>query len=333
MRSQIPCVSGARPGFGTALQTFFGAISAMNRSEDFKNSRAWPVSGLAVIAMAPPGSIREVGNALIMRGDIPEFHTHHLPAYSVAFHLKGAAKVEWKRGAKYREFTSKPGTFSVVSGDGLNAFRCVGMVETLNRAITPDQLARIAEREGLPAPDSLVLTETHEDFSREINLLGQSFASLLLSPHTTSVLYAETLWTQITLQLLWKYSSLPNQGEAPYERLSDARIRRVIDYLQDALGQEIRLTELAGMVDLSPSHFLTAFKKGTGKTPYRYLTELRMSRACELLRNPHNSILGVALAVGFSSQSHFTSTFTRFMKVTPSSYRTEVLGLRSDDPG
>jgi len=275
----------------------------MDRSGDSKNSRAWPVSGLAVIAMAPPGSIGEVGNARIMRGEIPEFHTHILPAYSLAFNLKGATRVEWKSGTKYREFTSKPGTFSVISGGGLNAFRCVGMVETLNIAITPAQIARIAEREGLPASDSLVLTETYEDFSREINLLGQSFASLLLSRHATSTLYAETLWTQITLQLLWKYSSFPNQGEVPYERLSDARIRRVIDYLQDALGQEVRLTELAGMVDLSPSHFLTAFKKATGKTPHRFLTELRISRACELLRNLHVSILGVDLAVGFSSHT------------------------------
>ena len=73
----------------------------------------------------------------------------------------------------------------------------------------------------------------------------------------------------------------------------------------------------------------TAFKRTTGRTPHRYLTELRIAKACELLQNPHRSIVDVSLAVGFSSQSHLTTVFRRLMKTTPAAYREEVLGLRS----
>ncbi len=166
----------------------------------------------------------------------------------------------------------------------------------------------------------------------EIVALGQAFAGLLRSPHKGSGLYAETLWTQIAMQVLWNYSSLPRQGEAWVEQLSDARLRGVIDYIDASLASEISLGDLADVAGLSPNYFLSAFKKATGKTPHRFLTEKRVAKACELLRNPQLSIVNVALAVGFSSQSHFTTVFRRFMKTTPASYRAHILGLELE-PG
>ncbi|MBV8311428.1 MAG: helix-turn-helix transcriptional regulator [Planctomycetaceae bacterium] len=86
------------------------------------------------------------------------------------------------------------------------------------------------------------------------------------------------------------------------------------------------------MAGLSPNYFLSAFKKATGKTPHLFLTEKRVAKACELLSNPQLSIVNVALAVGFSSQSHFTTVFGRFMKTTPACYRAHILGLEPE-PG
>jgi AraC family transcriptional regulator len=73
---------------------------------------------------------------------------------------------------------------------------------------------------------------------------------------------------------------------------------------------------------------LSAFRRATGKTPHRYLTEQRVAKACEILQNPHRSIVEVSLAVGFSSQSHLTSVFRRLLKTTPAAYREEILGFR-----
>ena len=57
------------------------------------------------------------------------------------------------------------------------------------------------------------------------------------------------------------------------------------------------------------------------------MTELRVARACELLRDPHRPITEVSLAVGFSSQSHLTEVFRRTLKTTPAAYRRAVLGV------
>ena len=114
----------------------------------------------------------------------------------------------------------------------------------------------------------------------------------------------------------------------PGEKLADPRLRRVIDTSTTRSAEEISLDGLALVAGLSPNYVLQAFKQTTGRTPHRYLTELRIARACELLQYPHRSIVEISLAVGFSSQSHLTTVFRRFMKTTPAAYREEVLGLR-----
>jgi AraC family transcriptional regulator len=55
--------------------------------------------------------------------------------------------------------------------------------------------------------------------------------------------------------------------------------------------------------------------------PYRYLIERRIRRAEILLAEEDRSIADIALAVGFSNQSHFTTQFSRFLSLTPTAYR------------
>ncbi len=159
--------------------------------------------------------------------------------------------------------------------------------------------------------------------------LGQRLAAQLRTPIRGSRLYAETLQTQIAIHLLWNYSSLPREG-VNGDTLADHRLRQVIEYIQANLADDVSLDALAGVAGLSPNYFLGAFRQATGRTPHRYVTELRIARACELLHDPHRPITEVSLAVGFSSQSHLTEVFRRTMNTTPAAYRKEVLGLARD---
>jgi AraC family transcriptional regulator len=290
----------------------------------------WPAS-LETVASSGI-ACQSIGHAVILRGHLPDFYAHQSSATSVSFTLSGTSAIEWKRGGYLSRFITTPGGFSVFVGGGDSAFYLPNPLETLNLAITPAQLHAIAERELGSSQSTVELYSVYQRTTPEIVALGQSFAGLLRSQRPSSGLYAETLWTQIAIQLLWNFSSLPRPSEIAVERLSDARVRRVIDYLQGSLAEEVSLGDLAELAGLSPNYLLGAFKKATGKTPHRYLTELRIAKACELLHNPQLSIVTVALAVGFSSQSHFTTVFGRYMKTTPASYRTEVLGLKPD-PG
>ena len=210
-----------------------------------------------------------------------------------------------------------------------NSLRQPDANEALICRLDPDRLQQLAEQEWDVSGSSIEIAEA---FNRDVELwsLGHRLAARLRSPIPGSRLFAEALVTQIAIKILWNYSSLPRPGAIAPEKLTDPRLRRVVEYLHASIGQEVSLDGLAELAGLSPNYFLHAFKQSTGKTPHRYLTELRIARACELLLDPHRSIADISLAVGFSSQSHLTTVFRRFRKTTPAAYRQEVLDLHPD---
>ena len=86
------------------------------------------------------------------------------------------------------------------------------------------------------------------------------------------------------------------------------------------LGRPLSLLEIASAAGMSVFHFAHGFRKATGRSPHRYLVELRLSHARTLLHDPGLPIGEVARTVGFT-HSHFTSVFTRHMGMTPSTFR------------
>jgi AraC family transcriptional regulator len=76
-------------------------------------------------------------------------------------------------------------------------------------------------------------------------------------------------------------------------------------------------------VGISPLYLARAFKSAMGQSPHQYVIARRVERAKELLRNTDMAVVDVALAVGFSSQSHLSHWFVRQVGVSPSSYRRE----------
>ena len=77
---------------------------------------------------------------------------------------------------------------------------------------------------------------------------------------------------------------------------------------------------------MGPDVFARHFKARVGMPPYRYVTERRIRRAEICLTEEDRSIADIALAVGFSSQSHFTTQFTKFLNMTPAAYRARCRG-------
>ncbi len=106
------------------------------------------------------------------------------------------------------------------------------------------------------------------------------------------------------------------------------KLRRVDDYIEANLHRPIRLSDLAEVVSLSVFHFVHVFKLATGTTPYHYLSERRIAYSCRLLAEDSCDLADVAGACGFSSQSHFTSAFTKAMGISPGRFR-RSLGCRA----
>jgi AraC family transcriptional regulator len=281
--------------------------------------------------MATVASTRALGwseaRGLVVDCQLADVYHHASRAHAVAFLLNGETRVEWNRGGRFTRFHSKPGALVVVPAGEDHRFQTDRRIRLAIWLADPHWLESIAEREWNHR-GPVVIREAANNRDAEFWALGHRFAGHLLDPRPGSRLYVESLNTQLALHLLAHFSNVPSSADAEADRLTDPRIRRVIEFIDSSLGNEISLGELAELAGLSPNYFLSAFRRATGKTPHRYLTEQRVAKACEILQNPHRSIVEVSLAVGFSSQSHLTSVFRRLLKTTPAAYREEILGSR-----
>jgi transcriptional regulator GlxA family with amidase domain len=98
-------------------------------------------------------------------------------------------------------------------------------------------------------------------------------------------------------------------------------LRRVREYVMAHLEESISVQALAAIVGLSRYHFARAFKQSEGVTPHRFLLQCRVRRAQELLAGTELSLSEIAIAAGFSDQSHCSRRFRELVGLTPSKYR------------
>lgn len=94
-------------------------------------------------------------------------------------------------------------------------------------------------------------------------------------------------------------------------------------YLHAHATESVSLAALAQAVGMSPFHLVRVFRRTIGVPPHVYLESVRVRRAQELMACG-TPLAEVAYAVGYSSQSHFTTRFRRIIGVTPGRYRADI---------
>jgi AraC family transcriptional regulator len=108
--------------------------------------------------------------------------------------------------------------------------------------------------------------------------------------------------------------------------LGCARLRRIKEFVDAKMEDELTLCEMAQSVELSTAHFSRMFRKSTGESPHHFVMRHRVERAKEMLRAAELRVLDVAVACGFKTQQHFARAFRRICGVSPTEYRQESLG-------
>lgn len=105
--------------------------------------------------------------------------------------------------------------------------------------------------------------------------------------------------------------------EKQYGGLPPAIANRVRGYIDSHLQGNISLEELARIAQLSVHHFARAFRQSVGVPPHSYIVRRRVQRAKELLRTTNFSLSEIAVASGFTDQSHFARHFRRITGISP----------------
>ena len=98
-------------------------------------------------------------------------------------------------------------------------------------------------------------------------------------------------------------------------------IKNAQDYIAANYSKDIILDDVSKELQISPYYFSKLFKKRTGSNFIEYLTNVRIERAKELLRNTNKSMKEICLEVGYSDANYFSRTFKKNVGVTPSEYK------------
>jgi AraC-like DNA-binding protein len=103
-----------------------------------------------------------------------------------------------------------------------------------------------------------------------------------------------------------------------HETLVPARVRNIVDYVEQNLHRHLRLVELAAVAGVSRAHFARSFRNAIGMSPHGFVVHRRLNRAAHLLHKRNLPIHEIANRCGFADAAHLTRCFKSRFGVPPS---------------
>ena len=140
-------------------------------------------------------------------------------------------------------------------------------------------LCQIAEQNDFFNSNKLELLPVLNHNDCILHHLVSLFKQEINSNYSAGQMYRESLSNLLGLHLLRHYCSFSMESPEYTGGLGSYKLKQIIGYINDRLADDISLYELANEVKLSPSYFSTLFRQSTGKSPYGFVLEQRITKA------------------------------------------------------
>jgi AraC family transcriptional regulator len=217
----------------------------------------------------------------------------------------------------------RPGTIWLAPAGVEEEISIVGVYEQALHLYLPQQTFNSLASDDTCRPDPYslrYLSDIQDDMIREI---GRAILPELAAESSAGRMFAEASALALAARLAHSYAEpAPRRPQRlRSHRLDEIRLRRVLDYIAENLGQGITIEQLASVACFSPSHFAHMFSVTMGVAPHRYVSRQRLQRAMTLLADGKRSLSDIAFSCQFSSQTSFNRAFLRATGVTPGEYR------------
>jgi AraC family transcriptional regulator len=261
------------------------------------------------------GAHRQWGglSARAVRASAGRHYGGSLDDHRVIFYGSGSTPTECGCDGIRQQRLQTPGDYDVVPSGADGYWEDAAPVEMVSVRMTPAFVDQVAEGLGAQAGEVHVATRLgHRDPLVEHVLRAISIE--VTSPAPAARLYVDSL--------AWALASRILQGapKGPWRArltLSNAQLRRLIDYVEANLEYDLTLAELAGVAGVSVPHLTTLFRRTLGQSAHRYVVDRRLHRARALLLAGERSIASVAQQTGFAHQSHLARWMKRELGVSP----------------
>ncbi|PPQ47121.1 AraC family transcriptional regulator [Paenibacillus peoriae] len=198
---------------------------------------------------------------------------------------------------------------------------CLFLVVVIHPALLGENISLIRtyweERFSLMMTDFVVLTDQIEWQQRILHSIQEIYQEMHKDPSPNPLRLASqalSLCADIEDHLQ------PNSGQPGVL----AHVQEMTRFIHQNYDQKITLEEIASAGAVCRSRCCTLFNKYVGQTPNNYVTQYRLQKSCEMLKETRRSISEIALSCGFQSASYFSSIFRKQMGLVPQNYRREV---------
>jgi AraC family transcriptional regulator len=232
------------------------------------------------------------------RFDSPIDHRHVL-----CLHLGGAVPVTYRADGIERRGTRLHGQFCVVPAGSSTRWTLSASAISLLLRLAPEQIAEAAEAMRL-TPEAADLSPAIHIRDPRIEQIGWLMQAESNDGYPSGRLFADSLACALAARLL-KLGSPQAQLADQTKAMPAWRLRKVFDYIETNLGEDLKLASLAEVAGFSVSHFKALFRNAVGMPAHRYVMHRRVERACVCLASGMNT-MDAALATGFAHPSHMT---------------------------
>lgn len=140
--------------------------------------------------------------------------------------------------------------------------------------------------------------------------------------------YEQRIWSALSEPAFLLVSHCPAEQTRPSDKAirNAGRIRAMLTFVQEHIQDELTIDSIAQNAAISESECLRCFCEMLWTTPTRYVRQLRIQRAAELLESADLKIAEVGALCGFQEMSYFSTTFRDVKGCTPKEYR-QIKGL------
>ncbi len=240
------------------------------------------------------------------------------PNPGIVIHVGKSVHITCDRGGRRHQGVSVHGDVDIIPA-GVSSRWELKEPDTALLVWVPMPLLRtMAAQSGLDA-SRIEIVNRFQMRDPGIEHLGWALKAELDAGYPNGSLYTDSVASALALHLLNRHSPASQARNQATGGFTGRRLKQVLSFIEDNLGENLALKDVAAAAGLSISHCKFAFRESVGQPVHRYVIQRRVERARELLSQGERSISQVAFETGFSHQSHLAYHMRRMLGVTPGS--------------
>src|SRR5215831_2183801 len=250
--------------------------------------------------------------------DVVEPMSHHV----IMAYNGSTQRMERRSGRSLAIGTFRRGAVIIIPEGSSSRWDIPQPVDVVQLYLPHATLKRVADEAETATSIELLERTAHPDLVTSRLLL--SAADVLEGNEALDTLFRQQLTDLLATRLLAAHSGSPTMIRPTAGGLSPKVLLRAIERLRSDSDTDVSLAALASDAGLSRFHFCRAFKESTGLSPHAWLRQHQLQQAMNMLRDTDDSIVSIAAALGYSSQTAFAAAFRKLTDETPSDWRRRI---------